>query len=101
MKLYEARLSGLQPEFQKGVTGMCIYHNAGVGGPGAMLSQEQVLILDALRLLLRPFWDRSSPAVTYIPHRVCIIFLDAILCMLYAFTKPVDIAFQKRSTTVG
>ena len=52
------------------------------GGGGGMPHQEIFRNLDALRLLLRPFWDK---------HRAVV----AVWLMEYAFTKPGDIAFPQ------
>ena len=42
---------------------VCVYKHARVGESGGMLPQEK---LDALRLLLRPFFDRRSAIVAWL-----------------------------------
>ena len=42
---------------------VCMYNDGRLGGSGGMLPQEIFWKSDALRLLLRPFWDRSKAEV--------------------------------------
>ena len=65
---------------------VCMHKHARLGGSGGMLPQE---ILDALRLLLRPFWDRSRALVATWLVEYCIQFLAC------AFAKPADFGFPR------
>ena len=42
---------------------VCVHKHARLAGSRGMLPQESFLKFDALRLLLRPFWDRSRAVV--------------------------------------
>jgi len=46
-----------------------------------MLPQEIFLKLDALRLLLRPFWDKSRAVVATWLAEYCIQFLAVHVCI--------------------
>ena len=59
--------------FRRGVTWMCnLYKHTRFGGSGGMLPQEIFLKLDALRLLLRPFWDRNIAIIATWLAEYCI-----------------------------
>ena len=53
----------------------CVCMHAEEGGLGACSPMKYSEILDALRLLLRPFWDRSRQSrSSYSAYLVCILF---------------------------
>ena len=62
---------------------MCMYAcmYACKAGGGGMLPQEIFSKLDALRLLLRPFWDRSRAVVAAWLAEYCFQFLAVHVCI--------------------
>ena len=52
-----------------------LYKHTRLGGSGGMLPQEIFKKLDALRLLLRPFWDRNIAIIATWLAEYCIRFL--------------------------
>ena len=60
---------------------VCMHKHARLGGSGDMLPPGKFYKLDALRLLLGPFWDRSRAVV-------------ATWLSRYAF-KPADFEFPR------
>ena len=56
---------------------------ARLGGSGGMLPGN-FFKLDAMRLLLRPFWDRSRAVVAAWLAEYCIQFLAVHICICYA-----------------
>ena len=80
--------------FRRGVTCavcICMYEYATLGGSGGMLPQEIFLKLGALRLLLRPSWDRSRAVVGTCSWSNALNFW----LFLYAFTKPANFKFPR------
>jgi len=71
---------------------VCMYAQSccKTGGGAGGISRRK---LDALRLLLRQFWNRSRGVVATWPADYCIQFLNA---MLYAFAKPAGIKFPRK-----
>ena len=81
---------------------VCMHKHARLGGSGGMLPLEIFHKLDALRLLLRPFWDRSKTIVAlYMAPNV----LHPIFGCLYnyAFVKASwhRISMKESRTTDG
>ena len=64
----------------------CMHKHARVSGSGSMLPQCRKL--DALRLLLRPFLDKSRAVVATCTWLAEYIVFDCPCT--YAFTKPAD-----------
>ena len=54
-----------------------------LGGSGDMLPQEIFLKLDVLRLLLRPFWDRSRAVVAIVDQFQTVWDLNVQLSGVY------------------
>ena len=69
-----------------------VHKRSRLGGSGGMVPQKIFLKLDALRLLLRPFWDRSRAVVAI--HGSRSIASNFWLSM-YAFGKPADFEFPR------
>ena len=72
--------------FRRGVTcvsdvNVYMHKHARLGGSGGMLSQKIFYKLDALRLLLRPFWDRNRAVVAIWIAEYCIRFLAVHVCV--------------------
>ena len=63
-----------------------------LGGLGAC-SPMEFLKLDALGLLLRPFWDRSKAVVATWLMEHCIQFLAV---HIYEFAIPADLEFPRQ-----
>ena len=59
-----------------------MHKHARLGGSGGMPPQEIILKLDALRLLLRPFWGRSRAIVAAWVAEYCI---QSLAVHAYAF----------------
>ena len=55
----------------------CVYKHARVGESGGMLPQEK---LGALRLLLRPFFDRSSATVAWFVEYFKFLAMYVCIC---------------------
>ena len=58
-----------------------LIQHARLGGCGGMLPQEIFRKVDALRLLLRPFWDKSRVVVAIWLAEYCIQFLAVHVCI--------------------
>ena len=62
---------------------VCMHKHVRLGGSGGMLPQETFFLkLDALRLLLRPFWDRSRIVVATWLTDNCILAVHVHLLSL-------------------
>ena len=70
---------------------MHAYKYARLGGSGGLLPQEIILKLGALRLLLRPFWDKSRAVVPI--HGPQSIASSFWLPYILTLAKPADIEF--------
>ena len=64
-----------------------MYNQARLEGSGGMLPQQIFSKLEALRVLLRPFWDRSRAVVAV--YATCPV--SNYWLSMYAFAKPADI----------
>ena len=79
-----------------GVWCVCMYNQAKLGGSGGMLPKQNFRYqMLCMRLLLKPFGDRSRAVVAVYTTWLTEYCIQFLAVYVYAFAKPADIKFPR------